>query len=365
MTATARRHRKTSGWRIEKRLHVSNWDEALALGAAIVAAIVVSSLLILVTGVSITDGLSALVKGAVGSRHAAFETLVQATPLIFTGLAAAVAFRARIWNIGGEGQFFAGAMGTFWVANTFSGLPAVILLPASLLGAMVAGAAWGSIAGYLKAKYATNEIIVTVMLNFVILLVLSYLLSEPWRAPDTFYYQTVHLPAAANLPRFITGSRLHWGFVLALVVAALVYVILDKTSLGFEIRGLGINRDAATFKGINVARTTIIVMAISGAVAGLAGFSEVAGIHHRLQLDISAGYGFTGIIVALLGRLHPAGVVIAAIAFGALVNGSTNMQIATGIPAALVDVIQGVTLVFVLIAAVAVRYKVRRVTHDG
>lgn len=363
-TATEGRKVPTARWRIEKRLYVSRRDEAVSLLIAILAAVIATSLLILITGVGIIDGLSALMKGAFGSRHAVLETLVQATPLIFTGLAAAIAFRARVWNIGGEGQFFAGAMGAFWVAETFSGLPPALMIPAILTGAAITAGAWGSIAGVLKARYGTNEIITTVMLNFIILLILSYLLGGRWRAPDTYYYQTVRMPVASNLPRFVSDSRLHWGFVLAIAVAVLAHILIEKTPLGFEIRGLGINKDAAEFKGISVARTTIIVMAISGAIAGLGGASEVAGIYHRLQLDISPGFGFTGIIIALLGRLTPLGVVIAAIAFGALVNGSTAMQILTGIPAALVDVIQGITLIFVLIAAVAVRYRIRGPHHD-
>ncbi len=364
--AVSRRDRApATGWRIERRLDVGKLSEAIALPLALLVALIASSLLILITGVGITDGLSALWNGAFGSRRAVFETLVQATPLIFTGLAAAVAFRARLWNIGGEGQFFAGAMGTFWVAHTFSGLPTPVMIPAVLLGAGLAGAAWAAIAGYLKARYGTNEIITTVMLNFTILLIVSYLLGGPWRAPDTFYYQTVRIPKASWLPRFFSDSRLHWGFVIALAVGILVYILVERTSLGFELRGLGINRNAAVLKGISVGETTLIVMAISGAIAGLAGASEVAGIHHRLQVDISSGYGFTGIIIALIGRLNPFGVVAAAIGFGALVNGSTAMQISTGIPAALVDVIQGLSLVSVLVAAVAVRYRIRSPQRRG
>ena len=158
---------------------------------------------------------------------------------------------------------------------------------------------------------------------------------------------------------------MHWGFALALICAVITYVLLWKTPLGFEIRGLGINPQAAKFKGISVAGTIVIVMALSGAVAGLSGMSEVAGLHHRLQLDISIGYGFTGIIIALIGRLHPLGVVIAAIFFGALVNGATFMQISTGTPSALIEVIQGLVLILVLVAAVVVRYRIRRVTADG
>ncbi|MCY4421463.1 MAG: hypothetical protein OXC06_00180 [Acidimicrobiaceae bacterium] len=162
----------------------------------------------------------------------------------------------------------------------------------------------------------------------------------------------------------IGGSRLHWGFGIALGMAAVVHVVLKRTALGYEVRGLGINRTAGSYKGISVARTTVLVMIISGALAGLAGGAELSGVHHRLQLDISNNFGFVGIIIALVGRLHPVGVVASAIGFGALVNGATTMQIQTGIPAALVDVIQGLTLIFVLTGAVAVRYRLRRSHPD-
>lgn len=353
-------------WRLEKRPNVGWVREGIFLVLAVLLALGLSGLLVVASGASVGEAYKALAEGAFGSRRSTLESLVQATPLIFTGLAAAIAFRARIWNIGGEGQFFAGAMGGWWVANAWGdSLPQLVILLISVLAAALAGAAWATIAGFLKAKFDTNEIITTVMLNFVILFILSYLLGGPWRSPDTFYFQTVRMPEASWLPKFIEESRLHWGFALALICAVITYVVLWKTPLGFEIRGLGINPQAAKFKGISVAGTIVIVMALSGAMAGLAGMSEVAGLHHRLQLDISIGYGFTGIIIALIGRLHPLGVVIAAIFFGALVNGATFMQITTGTPSALIEVIQGLVLILVLIAAVAVRYRIRRVQADG
>ncbi|GMQ94091.1 MAG: ABC transporter permease [Acidimicrobiia bacterium] len=354
-----------SSWRIEKRLHVGWKSEVLTLVGATLVAFALSGILIVAAGINVWDAFKALFQGAAGSRRSILETLVQATPLILTGLAAAVAFRARIWNIGGEGQFFAGAMGTWWVANQFGdALTPVIVLPMMVIAAAIAGAAWASIAGFLRAYFGTNEIIVTVMLNFVILFILSWLLGGPWRSPDTYYFQTIKMPEATWLPRFLADSRLHWGFALALLAAVGVYILLWKTSLGFEIRGLGTNEIAARFKGIDVARTIIVVMAISGALAGLAGLTQVGGIHYRLQLDISTGYGFAGIIIALVGRLHPAGVVIAAIGFGALINGATFMQISTGTPSALVEVIQGLVLILVLVGSVVVRYRVRRVGGD-
>ena len=333
----------------------------MGLVAAIVAALGTCAVLIAASDKSVVDSYRALAEGAFGSRDAIYETLVQATPIIFTGLAAAFAFKAQVWNIGGEGQFFAGAAGAFFVTDLLGdSLPRAVMLLVLFVAAAVAGGAWGGVAGVLKARFGTNEIITTMMLNFIILFILSYLLGGPWRAAGTFYFQTERFPLSAELPLLVAGSRLHLGFGLAVATAAAVAVVLRRSSFGYEVRSIGVNATAGAYRGISIAKTTILVLLVSGAIAGLAGASEVSGVHQRLQLGISNNFGFVGIIIALVGRLHPVGVVIAAIGFGALVNGATTMQIQTGVPAALVDLVQGVTLVLVLVAAVAVRYKLRR-----
>ena len=352
------------GWRLERRLYTSPLRELAAVIIAVVGALAISALLVVLGGAGVVESFRALYDGAFGTRESALEALVQATPLILTALAAALAFKAGIWNIGGEGQFFAGAMGAWWFADTFGGVrPAPLLFVGMFLAAAIAGGLWASIASVLKALYGTNEILTTVMLNFVILFVLSYLLSGPWRSPDTFYYQTERMDPATFLPKLVSSSRLHWGFVIAIAVAGLVYFLLARTSLGFEIRGLGVNMTAAHYKGTNIGLLIIIVMAMSGAIAGIAGAGELTGLHHRLQLDITVGVGFTGIIIALVARLNPIGVAVTAIAFGGLINGATAVQVATGISAALVQVIEGVALIMVLVAAVAVRYRI--VTGSG
>lgn len=353
------------GWRLERRLYTSNLREFVAVIIAIIAALIISGALVSIAGAGVFDAFRALYNGAFGNKEAALETLVQATPLILTGLTAALAFKAGIWNIGGEGQFFAGAMGAWWFADTFGGLrPAPLLFVFIFLSGALAGALWASVASVLRAVFGTNEILTTVMLNFVILFILSWLLAGPWRSPDTFYYQTERMDDATFLPRLFSDSRLHWGFVIAVAVAIVVYLLLSRTSLGFDIRGLGVNLTAARYKGTNVGVLIIIVMALSGALAGIAGAGELTGLHHRLQLDIAPGVGFAGIIVALVARLNPIGVIVAAIAFGGLLNGSTAVQVETGIPAALVQVIEGVALIMVLVAAVAVRYRVVTGRHD-
>ena len=352
-------------WRLERRLDTRPIHELYATLIALAITAVIVGLLVLLVGVSPVDAFASLYEGAFGNRESALETLVQGTPLILTGLAAAVAFRAGVWNIGGEGQFFAGVMGTWWVYELLPDLPSPLLIIAMCVGAALAGALWASIASVLLVRYGTNEILTTVMLNFVVLYILSWLLSGPWQSPKTPYFQTERMAENTYLPRFVDDSRLHWGLVIALGAALAVYLLIRSTSLGFELKAVGANKRAAAYKGINVGVVVVTAMAISGALAGLAGAGELLGLHHRLQLDIAEGLGFTGIIVALVARLHPAGVIVVAIAFGGLLNGATNMQVGTGIPFALVRVIEGVALVFVLLAAVACRYRLRRPTRPG
>jgi simple sugar transport system permease protein len=352
-------------WKFEQRVGTSHWWQVASIALALVAAFAVSSSLIASAGANVLEALQAMGRGAFGSWSAAAETLVQATPLVLTGLAVTVAFRGRIWNIGAEGQFWAGAMAAYWVAANVTGLPTAVIIIVTVITAFAAGMAWGGLAGFLKARYGASEIIVTVMLNFVILFTLSFLLSDAWQDPSSHFYQTTLTPEASFFPRLLLKGRLHLGFALALLAAVLVYVLLWMTTLGYEIRALGINPVAARYKGINVAATTILILAISGGIAALAGAGELAGLHHRLRLDISTGYGFTGIIIAMLGRLHPAGVILAAVFFGALVNGALGMQITTGVPVALVQAIQGITLLFLLTADVLARYRLTRVSTDG
>ena len=348
-------------WRLERRLETRAVHELYATLIALAITAVIIGLLVAIVGVSPLDAFSSLYDGAFGDRESALETLVQATPLILTGLAAAIAFRAGVWNIGGQGQFIAGAIGTWWVYDTMPGLPAPLLFVAMFAGAAVFGAVWASVASVLLVRYGTNEILTTVMLNFVIDYMLSWLLSEPWQANDTPYSQTERMVESTFLPRFFDGSRLHLGFALALAMAAVVHFLMRRTTLGFELRAIGVNKQAASYKGISVGAATIAVMAVSGALAGLAGSGELLGLHHRINFEFGEQMiGFTGIIIALVARLHPAGVIVVAIAFAGLLNGSTQMQVGTGIPAALVTVIEGVALVLVLLAAVACRYRLRR-----
>lgn len=348
-------------YKLEKRPVQSPWLQGLAVLVGLAAALGVSSLLIISADAEVGEALSAIYNGSFGDWDAFAETLVQATPLIFCGMAIVIAFRARVFNIGAEGQFFAGAMMAILLAMTLTGIPRPLLIIIIIVGALLGGGVWGGIPGFLKARFNANVIITTVMMNYVIMFFLSYLLSSVWREPGHFFLQTARISETSQFPVVASGTRLHLGFVLSLVSGLFAYLLLWKTPLGYEIRAVGINPVASLYKGISINRITVIVMLLSGAIAGLAGGSEVVGLHFRLRLDISTGYGYTGIIIALLGRLHPIGVVIAAIFFGALVNGSTSMQIITGVPVALVYCVEAVVLIFVLSADIISRYRIRRI----
>ena len=350
-------------YKIVKQEIRNPWIDLLAILAALISGLLVGAAVIAASGTNAMEAYGNLFDGAFGSPKAIMQTVLQATPMLFTGLAAVVAFRGKIWNIGGEGQFLAGAMMTTWVSINLANWPQPILLPVIILAAMAGGAIWAGIAGYLRAKFQVNEIIVTVMLNYIIEFIMSYMLQNHWTDPKSSYPQSISFDPASYFPPLF-GSKLHIGLILVLVMAFLVYLLLWKTPLGYEIRAIGVNPTAAKYKGINVPRTIMLTMLISGALAGLGGGTEIAGIHHRLRLDISAGYGFTGILVAMMGQLHPLGVIISAFFFGALVNGSYLMQIKSQVPVALVHSIQGLILFFLVIAFVVRQYRIRKVQVD-
>ncbi len=352
-------------FRFEKREDVTALGRILAIIFALVAAMLVSAVLIQLAHASASEAFINLLKGAFGNRRAILETLVKATPLLLTGLATVIAFRGKIWSIGQEGQFFLGAIGSYWAYRIFSGLPALALIPIIVLAGFIAGAVGGMLAGFLKAYFNVDEIISTVMGNYIIDYFLSFLLSGvgPWREPGSYYQQTAPITQNAFFPLLFHNSRLHMGFLIALLGSLLVYLILNRTPFGFQLRVFGSNPRAAKFKGININKIFIITMLISGGLAGLAGTGELFGVQHRLRPDLSPGYGYTGIIVAMLAGLDPIGVIPAAVFFGALINGSAQMRIATGIPTALTSAIQAIALLFLLSAQVLSRYRIRRIGY--
>jgi len=318
-------------------------------------------------GAQVLPAFEALFTGAFGSRRAILETLTRSTPLILTGLAATLAFRAKLWNIGAEGQLVIGAMSGYFAFTLFGGLPRAILFVLIILFSFAGGAAYGLLAGFLKVRFRVDEIISTVMLNYIAVFFLSLMLSGigPWREEGSYYQQSAEIPEAAQFVVFISKSRLHVGFLIALLAAVAVWILLEKTPLGYEIRAYGFNPVASRFKGTNISNLVMLTMALSGGLAGLAGASELYGIHHRVVMDLSIGLGFTGIIIAMLAALDPFGVVIVSILFGGLVNGAFKLQIVTGVPSAFISAIQAIVLLFALSAAVLARYRIVRSVEDA
>lgn len=353
--------------RIEKIDEISRLRSAVFSILSLVISLLVSALLIKMAEADILIAFSSLWSGAFGSMRALYETLVRATPLILTGLAASLAFRGKIWNIGADGQLFMGAMAGFWATQMFGGLPSILLIPIIIIFSFIGGALWGVLAGYLKTRFEVDVIISTIMLNYIAIYFLSFMLSAngPWREEGSYYQQSAKLAKNTFFPIFIPRSRLHLGFLIAIAVAILVYILIKKTSLGYEIRAFGFNPKASRFKGMNVSKTVIIIMLISGGIAGLAGAGELFGIHHRLRPDISIGLGYTGIIVAMLASLNPLAVIPAGIIFGALLNGATKLQIISGVPSSLIYVIQAIVLLFYLTGTTMAQYRLRRINDAG
>jgi len=275
------------------------------------------------------------------------ESLVTATPYIFAGLSVALGFRCGLFNIGAEGQFFIGALCSAYVGYSLKGVPAFIHLPLALLAGAAGGALWGIIPGYLKARFGAHEVVNTIMMNWIAFKLSDWLLSGPMKSSG-FRPVTPNVEVTAELPRFFPDPiRLNWGLILAFVVAYALYWFLFKTTLGFEIRSVGANPDAAKYAGMNIVKNLVLVMAMAGGLAGLAGSAQVLGVDHWVGQGFSAGYGFDAIALALLGKSHPFGVVLAALLFGFLRSGATRMQSMAGIPIDIISIIQGMVIIFI------------------
>ncbi|WP_037275962.1 ABC transporter permease [Roseovarius mucosus] len=328
---------------------------------AIAATVIVASLLAMLAGADPFAVLGLILKGAAGSKFAVLETLNRATPLIFTGLAVAVAFRARLWNIGAEAQLYAGALMTVVLGTGALPWSATALLPTLVLVSMLAGAAVLLVPALLKVRFGVDEVVTTLLFNFIFLLFISLLLEGPLKDPMGMGWpKSERLIAEARLPRIVEGLRLHWGFALALISAALVWVIQRRTTLGYEMRAVGLNREAARFAGIPVNAVLIKTALLSGGLAALAGFSEVAGVKGSLTLDLSPGFGYTGIIVAMLALLNPLGVIAAALFVAGIFVGADSMSRAVGVPTYLADIMLATALLLMVLAILLTRFRVVR-----
>lgn len=289
------------------------------------------------------------------------DVLVRATPLALTGLAVAIAFRAGVWNIGADGQFLVGAVLAAWIGVALGS--SHIALPLALLGGAIAGAAWAGIAAVLRARFAVLEVISTIMLNFIAAFGVSYLVRGPLQEPTHVYPQTSSIGDAAQLPVLVPGTRIHAGFVIALLLAAIAWWIMRHTASGFRLRVTGENPFAAQSAGlVNVERVTTRAFLVSGAIAGLAGAIEVCGVTYALYENLSPGYGYTAIAVALLARLDPLGTFVTAILFGALEVAAASLQREAAIPSTTAAVVEAAVILAVIAAT---QGRVRRVVRSA
>ncbi len=336
----------------------------LLIPLAIAVTFVVTAAFVLVAGADPIQAYYRFLVEPLTSRFTLLEVLVTATPLLFTGAAVAIAFRAGYFNIGAEGQLLAGAIAAAGIGMVVGGLPAVLALPLMIAGGALAGALWALVPAVLRVRFRIDEVVTTLLLNPVAALVVSALLNGPWRDPQTGFPESPRIAESAVFPALLGRSRLHIGFVLALVVIAVAWFVLTRTPTGLRLRAVGSSPRAAAFAGLDVNGTLLRAALVSGAIAGVAGVSEVGGIQYRLTGGLSPGFGYTGIVVATLGGLTMPGVGLAALLLGDLRVGAGTAGRALGIPSQLGEIVQA-TLLLVTIGALALlAVRARRGSRD-
>ena len=328
--------------------------------AAFAATFAFAALLVLLAGVSPLGVFRLVFLGAAGSQFALLETLTRATPLIFTGLAVTVAFRAKLWNIGAEAQLYIGAVVTVVLGTGAVAAPSWVQIPLIALAAMLAGGLLLLGPALLKTRFGVDEVVTTLLLNFIVLLFVSMLLEGPLKDPMGLGWpQSPRVIAEAQWSRLVQGKRLHMGFPVAILAALAVWLMLARSVLGYEMRAVGHNAAAARFAGIPVNRVLALTALISGGLAALGGVSEVSGLKGNLTLDLSPGFGYTGIVVAMLALLHPLGVVASAIFVAGIFVGADAMSRAVGVPSYIADVMTATALLTMGTAIVFTRYRIR------
>ncbi|MCQ3979263.1 MAG: ABC transporter permease [Anaerolineae bacterium] len=344
-----------------ERLPAPVWVRPLIPLAAVILTFLLTATLVLLVEANPLEAYYYFLVDPLSSRVSAIEVLVKATPLLLTGAAVTFAFAGGYWNIGAEGQLYAGAVAATAVGLQMHDMSPWLAIPAMLLGGFGAGMLWALLPALMKIKLAIDEVVTTLLLNSVALFMVSWLLNGPWRDPISQWPQSPEIAAAAIFPKLIPRSRLHLGFILAVIIIVALWFVLTRTAFGLRMRAVGLGPEAARFAGINVERTLLLSALVSGGIAGLAGVSEVAGIHYHLIDAISPGYGYTGIIIATLGTLNAWGVALAALFIGLIDTGAQTVSRALGIPAYLGDVIQAalllVTLGMLLLQSYRIRWK--------
>ncbi len=344
---------------IQKREPLPPWGRIVIPVAAIFATMVISAIPITIAGGNLTTSYFHLFKGALGTRYNLTETFVKASPLIFTGLAVAFAFRAKFWNIGAEGQLLAGALMATWLGITITRMPQIVTLPLIMLCGFIAGGAWASIPALLKTKLKVDDVVSTLLLNYVMLHIVGALLFGPLQQPGSSWPRSSEVFEAARYPILLSRSRFHLGVPFSFLAVFIVWFINTKTVLGYRSKAVGVNVRAAYFGGINTTVIIIKTALISGGLAGLAGVGELCALQYRLIKDISPGYGYSGIVIAMLGGLHPLGVLFSALFFSVIIVGAQTMSRMTGVPVYIAEVIQGLALIVMLVFLLLTEYRIK------
>ena len=347
-------------FRLEEREQRSLKSQFLTPFIAVFIALLISSFFILLAGVNPLDSYKELFIGSFGSKNAVAETLSRATPIILTGLAASIAFRARFWNIGAEGQLYAGALAVTFFGTGIIELPAIIMIPFLFMVGAIAGGLLLLPLVLLKIYYKVDEVVTTLLTNFIVILLVSYLLEGPWKDPMSLGWpQGASVIDQGILPQILSKTRLHLGFIFSIIFAILIWIVLSKHLIGYKIKAVGFNSSAASHSGIPVLKTIFIVALLSGGMAGMAGVTETAGLKGYLTLDLSPGFGYAGIAVAMLAGLHPIGVIASGIFLASIYVGADAMSRSMNVPTYLADVIVAITILCVLMSLVINQYKLR------
>ena len=346
-------------FRIVKREPLTGWAKVAIPIGAIAVTLLLSAVPILVAGGHLWKSYFYLFYGALGTRYNLLETFVKASPLVLTGLAVAFAFRAKFWNIGAEGQLLAGALVATTLGVRLSAIPAVLVLPTIIIAGFLAGGIWASIPALLKTKLKVDDVVSTLLLNYVMLHIMGALLFGPLQQPGSSWPRSSAIIEAACYPILLTRSRFHLGILISFLAVWVIWLINKKTIFGYRSKAVGTNIRAAHFGGINTTSVILWTALISGGLAGLAGVGELCALQYRLIMDISPGYGYSGIVIAMLGNLHPVGVLFSSLFFSVVIVGAQTMSRMTGVPTYIAEVIQGMALMVMLIFLLFTEYKIR------
>jgi ABC-type uncharacterized transport system permease subunit len=345
--------------RLVKREPVTGWAKIAIPIGAIVVTLLLSAVPILFAGGHLWKSYFYLFYGAVGTRYNLLETFVKASPLVLTGLAVAFAFRAKFWNIGAEGQLLAGALAATVLGVHLGAIPPALVLPTIIVAGFLAGGIWASIPALLKTKLKVDDVVSTLLLNYVMLHIMGALLFGPLQQPGSSWPRSSAIIKAACYPILLTRSRFHLGILISFLAVWIIWLINKKTIFGYRSKAVGINIRAAHFGGINTTSVILWTALISGGLAGLAGVGELCAIQYRLIMDISPGYGYSGIVIAMLGNLHPVGVLFSSLFFSVIIVGAQTMSRMTGVPTYIAEVIQGMALMVMLIFLLFTEYRIK------